>query len=192
VKAGLLIGKIISHLRQKPFVYNKRLIFECSMHAQISPISPKLPVEFRFGSTENTNQLMIPPKTNENELNEQEIYVNGTLNEKKIYHMRISLARDTMIHLLPCCHVPEKVAFIYDCYTDPQFRGYGIFSGALNYFLRYLQCHKFDKAYIRVHPRNTFSIKGIERAGFRLLGKAYHLSFFGFPLKPCGRVKSAS
>jgi GNAT superfamily N-acetyltransferase len=192
VKAGLLFKKIFNRLKQKPFIYDKRLIFEYSMSAQINPISPKLPVEFGFGSTGNVNKLVTLPKTNENGHNEQEIYVDGTIEGKEVYHLRISLDRVAMIRLLPCCHVSEKTAFFYDGYTDPHFRGNGIFSAGLNFSLRYLQSHGFEKVYLRTHPMNTSSIRGAERVGFRLIGKAYHLSFFGTPLKPFGRATSGS
>jgi len=162
------------------------------MSTQINPISPKLPVEFGFGSVENATQLMIQPKTNENGLQEKEIYFSGTIEGKEVYRMRISLDRDAMIRLLPCCHIREKAAFFYDGYTDPDYRGYGIFSAGLNYSLRYLQRHKFEKIYARIHPMNALSIKGVERVGFRLIGKVYHLTFFGIPLKPFGRATSDS
>jgi GNAT superfamily N-acetyltransferase len=61
----------------------------------------------------------------------------------------------------------DAAAGIYDCYTDPSFRGQGIYPNALILMLRQLKEQGLTTALIAVDPGNLPSIKGIERAGFQ-------------------------
>lgn len=61
-------------------------------------------------------------------------------------------------------HVPV----IGDCFTDPDYRGRGIYPYVLRYIAQDV-CSRgvSDRVFVLVSPGNRSSIRGIERAGFR-------------------------
>ncbi len=54
------------------------------------------------------------------------------------------------------------------CFTHPQYRGQGIYPMVLDYITQTKNGNHF---YMLVHPTNTPSIRGIEKAGFNKIGK---------------------
>lgn len=64
-------------------------------------------------------------------------------------------------------------AGIEDCWTDPTFRGRGLYPRLLRHLL------SFGPAFISVDPGNISSIRGIERAGFLLIKECRKSVRFG-------------
>ncbi len=75
---------------------------------------------------------------------------------------------------------------MYDCYTSPENRGGAVYPAALSWALRHFRSIGVERAYIRVHKKNTASIRGIGKAGFRFVGVAHHVRLLGIPLRPWG------
>lgn len=62
--------------------------------------------------------------------------------------------------------------FIYSCYVEKESRGSGIYPAMLRKILHdYHQVGTFRRAYIGVNAENAGSIRGIEKAGFRIYSK---------------------
>ena len=68
------------------------------------------------------------------------------------------------------------------CLTLPEYRGRGLYPGALRAIQRYLKQRGFGKCFICVRDDNVSSIRGIEKSGFRLAGRTHLLKIFGFPI----------
>jgi RimJ/RimL family protein N-acetyltransferase len=63
-----------------------------------------------------------------------------------------------------------KIPVIGDCFTSDAFRGQGIYPRILRYIVADLSTRGLPpRAYILVTPNNPSSIRGIERAGSRLI-----------------------
>jgi len=68
------------------------------------------------------------------------------------------------------------------CLTLPEYRGRGLYPGALRAIQRYLKRRGYEKCFICVRDDNRSSIRGIEKSGFRLAGRTRLRKIFGFPI----------
>jgi RimJ/RimL family protein N-acetyltransferase len=73
-----------------------------------------------------------------------------------------------------------KECEIMFCLTLPQYRGRGLYPSALKAIQRYLKGQGYRRCFICVGDDNVSSIRGIEKAGFRLLGTTRFRKLFGF------------
>jgi len=77
--------------------------------------------------------------------------------------------------------VSEKGPAIGDCVTIPEYKGKSIYPFVIRQIAAEILLSKQSKkVFILVHPENTSSIRGIEKAGFRLLAKITAKRFFLF------------
>ena len=75
----------------------------------------------------------------------------------------------------------SDIPVIGECVTYPQFRGRNIYPQVLRYIVADLNQRKIcKKVFILVSPLNKPSIRGIERAGFNLLGRLRGKKILGF------------
>jgi hypothetical protein len=77
--------------------------------------------------------------------------------------------------IFPC---PSEVA-LFDFLTLPEFRSRGLYTNALRYLIEDRHKTGVGSVYIAVDGNNTFSVKGIEGAGFRLLMHFRRRKIFG-------------
>ena len=68
------------------------------------------------------------------------------------------------------------------CLTLPEYRGRGLYPGALRAIQRYLKRRGYERCFICVRDDNLSSIRGIEKSGFRLAGRMNLRKVFGFPI----------
>ncbi len=71
--------------------------------------------------------------------------------------------------LLDAFGFKRPMILIGDCFTNDQYRGKGIYPAVISHIL-----HKFipeNSVYMLVSPENIPSIRGIEKAGLRLIGR---------------------
>lgn len=64
--------------------------------------------------------------------------------------------------------------------TLPEYRGRGLFPSALKAIQRYLKAQGYRRCFVSVRDDNVASIRGIEKAGFRLVGTTRFRKIFGF------------
>ena len=72
-----------------------------------------------------------------------------------------------------------RAAGLFDFYTFQEFRSRGYYTNALLQLCVVMKKRHFESAYIAVDPRNPASIRGIERAGFRLALRVTRRRRFG-------------
>lgn len=84
--------------------------------------------------------------------------------------------------------LPRGSRLIGLCETHPDFRGQGLYVQALLDTVAALRASGEQHIYIEVLEDNTASIKGIERAGFRTLGRVDARIFFGALVWRSGRL----
>ena len=65
------------------------------------------------------------------------------------------------------------------CLTDPEYRGRGLYPRALKAIQRHLRELGYRRCFICVRDDNASSIRGIEKSGFRLVGKTRFRKIFG-------------
>ena len=76
---------------------------------------------------------------------------------------------------------PSRNPIIGDCFTAPEFRGIHLFPDVLSHIVEdAFSNYKIDNLYILVSPNNISSIKGIERAGFKIHSRLQGKKVFGF------------
>jgi RimJ/RimL family protein N-acetyltransferase len=78
----------------------------------------------------------------------------------------------------------DKECEIMFCLTLPEFRGKGLYPSALQGIQRYLKGRGYEKCFICATDDNLASIRGIEKSGFRLVGRTRLRKIFGFQISP--------
>jgi len=73
----------------------------------------------------------------------------------------------------------SKYTYIGECYTNETYRGKNIYPFALCYLSTLAERHNKIPV-LTCNSKNKASIRGIEKAGFKLLGKILYFSKFGF------------
>lgn len=68
------------------------------------------------------------------------------------------------------------------CLTLPTFRGKGFYPAVLQTIQCYLSNEGYQRCFICVNENNISSIRGIEKAGFLVVGQINFRKFFGFQL----------
>lgn len=76
------------------------------------------------------------------------------------------------------CNDPNRLLSLSDreaeikyCLTLPAFRGRGLYPGVLRTIAQFLTQEGFRRVFVCVHEANTSSIRGIEKAGFKRVGR---------------------
>jgi hypothetical protein len=92
--------------------------------------------------------------------------------------------------VFPC---PSEIA-LFDFVTLPEFRGRGLYTGALRHLVKNIDTPGVRSAYIAVDPDNVPSVKGIRRAGFNPIHRIRRKRVLGLtfvsrgPAQPDGGV----
>jgi len=184
--AGKMARKIEWHAAQKPIVINKRLVFERPLNGKIQLLDCQVPVQFRALSAEDQVSCVSKEYIDDiiDLIKHKNILVKGFVHEKDVCQLEVTCREEEIVALIPPFCSANRAAFIYNCYTHPDYRGYNLYPAALSWLLSCIRVQGFKRAFLRTHPRNTSSIKGAVKAGFNLRGAIYHCSFFGFNPRP--------
>ena len=96
---------------------------------------------------------------------------------------RGEIAHETWVHfdaLTPSLYGFDTSVPVIDSFTNPTYRGNGIYAFALTCILKDLKSRNItDKAYALVPPRNKPSIRGLEKAGFQPLAHLKGTRYLG-------------
>jgi GNAT superfamily N-acetyltransferase len=160
----------------------RRLVYEFDLRGPVPEVEASLPLRFEIGP--DPGHVPGAPDPNGG----PELLFRAIAGGRDVYRMRIAFRREELLHLLKGCTVPARPMFLYDCFTDPEFRGMGVYPSSLAHALRFGQERGFDGAYIRVERGNVPSVLGIERAGFKPAAVVVHAALFGVPIGPFGRA----
>lgn len=71
----------------------------------------------------------------------------------------------------------REVLYVFDCRTLQRFRGRGLFSAVLS---RFVALAGDRECYVACRSNNISSVKGINKAGFRLYARLYLLNLYFF------------
>jgi RimJ/RimL family protein N-acetyltransferase len=93
-----------------------------------------------------------------------------------IQHISWIYSKDDHNRLLSLANTDIEIKH---CYTSPTVRGKGIYPNVINTIKKVIKKNGIKRVFMSVHPDNTASIKGIERAGFHLVGKVRFVKFLG-------------
>ena len=162
-----------------PLAIQHRLVYRFDLSRPVPAVNPTVPVAF-------TMTPVGPPEA-------REAVFTGTVSGAEGYRMRIAQRPEDIAGLVPFRPVREGDVFFYDCHTAEQQRGRNIYPAALTEALRRFQGEggQDRSAYIRVRSDNRPSVRGIEKAGFRLCGWVRHVTVLGISLRPYGQARSA-
>ncbi len=83
----------------------------------------------------------------------------------------------------------DKECEIMFCLTLPEFRGLGLYPGALRAIQQYLKRKGYERCFICVNDDNVASIRGIEKAGFRRAGSVHFRKMFGIQVSRRRKTK---
>jgi len=168
------VARFLSRLR-RPLAIQFRLVYRFDLADPVPSVKPTVPVAFE----------VIPVGPPES----REVVFRGTVSGAEGYRMRIAQRPEEIARLVPFRDVREGDVFFYDCYTAEDQRGKNLYPAGLTEALRRFQGRPGQSAYIRVRPDNRPSVRGIEKAGFRLCGWARHVTILGISLRPFGRAR---
>ncbi len=76
----------------------------------------------------------------------------------------------------------ERECEVMFCFTLPEYRGRGLYPSALQVIQRYLKERGYERCFICVSDDNLASIRGIEKSGFRRVGRTRLRKVFGFQI----------
>ena len=78
-------------------------------------------------------------------------------------------------------HFPSKVAFVYDIFVLPEYRGKHIASYVLIKIIQFLKERGFEKLWCHIEGWNHASIKTFQKIGFKEKASIRFSRLFGFP-----------
>lgn len=88
-----------------------------------------------------------------------------TCNKKIIHHSLVSLNKRYRPPI-DCTYICRNSIYIYDCWTEPNYRGRTIYPFMLQYICNYFKKDKLS-AFMDIWSNNKSSIRGAKRAGFK-------------------------
>jgi len=114
-----------------------------------------------------------------------ELLVSGWHDDKLVFYGWAQF-RQRRLARLTSIPIGRDHAFIYRCFTHPDFRGRGAYPGALHFLCRSLAARGCTRVFIDHHVRNVSSAKGIRRAGFQPAGQYAVTGLLGLKWAACG------
>jgi len=153
------------------------IVFELEMTEAPAPVTPRIPVDFRWLSVERLPELNRPDLDFTSEviaearrwLAQGDRCLVGYVDEKPVhYHWITTSLRDR-----PGCrlHLGPRTAFYYKEFTHADYRGQGINPAAHSVSLAACFDEGIRYAFREVRSTNTPSIRSTEKDGFREVGR---------------------
>ncbi len=99
--------------------------------------------------------------------NKKKIVCYQWLQLKQIYSMILALTLS----------IPNTTAYLSALYTVPEYRGKGLASSLIALILKYLQEHRYQKAFVLIEPDNTASKRAYKKFGFKEYQTILHRRF---------------
>jgi len=78
-------------------------------------------------------------------------------------------------------HFPSKIAFIYDTFVLPEYRGKRIASCAIIETIQFLEERGLEKLWCHIEGWNHASLKTFQKVGFKKKASIRFFRLFGFP-----------
>jgi len=83
------------------------------------------------------------------------------------------------LEIHPPVKIKEDEVYIGLCQTSGEFRGKNIYPCVLQYLVKYTLSGNIKRCFGSTSPSNTASIRGIHKAGFKLVSTKWKFSVFG-------------
>ncbi|MDO8623480.1 MAG: peptidoglycan bridge formation glycyltransferase FemA/FemB family protein [archaeon] len=170
----------------KKLVYDKRkmLIFSIDLK-NVPKIEPKTNVILKktdLNYIKSIEDYPLPERFRNTIDGENEFFI--FLKDDKIVHSsRIRYDRMDISEVNLNIPLNEKEACIFDCFTEENSRGLGLYPAMLLNILQYLKEKGFETCYIYCDAKNENSIRGIKKAGFGEYKKIDYMNVLGIKKK---------
>jgi GNAT superfamily N-acetyltransferase len=121
-------------------------------------------------------------------INNRDICFFALLNKKPIHFSWISFNRAHISEIKRTFTLSAGQAYIYHCFTHPDFRGRGTFPFTLSNISDYLRRTGVEDIFISSAENNRSSNEGIVKAGFSVISRINYLRLLGFKFYSENRI----
>jgi len=174
--------------RIRSFVFSYRPVYIYGISAPPSPnLKARCSLEIHRGTEQNIHHILelmaymdrsaALQRIKEGFEEEYEPFV--AFSEGKVAHVSWLFHPPEVKETLVVFHLHEDQCSIGACLTSPEFRGMNIYPVVLQSILQEVVKRGAKAAFIAAAPSNTASIRGIEKAGFRLIETVRGFRLFG-------------
>jgi len=179
----------VRRLRRDILGSRKVIVYALELtNSPVAFIQPHCEVQFRINCREDLKVLQSGQSPCELEpqlarqiprqLAEGELCITGWVKEEMVFYGWIQfkyrrLARFTTVPMA------ERTAFVYRCFTRPDYRGRRIYPAALSFSYRWLAEHGYTKVMVDHATDNIASQRGILRSGMKPTGQYQLYWLFG-------------
>ncbi|MGA2173316.1 MAG: GNAT family N-acetyltransferase [Sedimentisphaerales bacterium] len=186
-----LFKKAMKRIGSLLFLYI-RLNFYCVSSVPSTQIQPKCPLKIRKGNFDDIELIVnFAENGNKKKVYEQTRYFLNKGGEMFLAFSEGRLAHIARLYYYPgvlevsplesspLVKLKEDEVYIGFCETNREFRGKNIYPAVLQYIVRYALENNKKKCFVSTIPSNIASIRGMEKAGFSLVGQKRKFRLFG-------------
>jgi CelD/BcsL family acetyltransferase involved in cellulose biosynthesis/GNAT superfamily N-acetyltransferase len=157
------VGAIYS--REQYIVLSKKLQYNSDSQ---SKLNDEITVtEFNIDDLEELSRIMrISPKPIIDRLYKRDKCFTAKHENRIVYYTWVNFLNIKIESIGYETNLDKKSVYIYDGFTDPEYRSRGISSRSLNYISEYLNERNYNKFWVVVRNTNVPSIKTCKKAGF--------------------------
>ena len=184
---GFSSGMFFKFLKKTLFLDDKYLIYKANTDSSSRPVVPSINgIRIEKGNLKELNKMiqelnLSAPEFHCHKLDGVEDFFIAK-NETGIQHISWIYRHHHYNRLLSLGKNEVEIKY---CLTMRSSRGKGIYPKVLGELMDYLEKQKILSVYMCVDPANFKSIRGMEKAGFRMVGSVRYRKIFGvFRSKP--------
>lgn len=166
-------SKVLHYFLNKVLKYKELLIFEKQVDDHIPAIKTRIKVDANITTIETFNTLKINGKIKKvlvDNIRKGNLCFVIINNKKLIHHSCVSFKDKYRAPIDDTIVIRENEAYIYGCWTSPEYRGISLYPYMLTEIVHYLRDKSIKRVFIDVWVNKIASMKGIKKAGFHKLG----------------------
>jgi len=182
------------------FTTNSAIWFEKDLTEELADYKAKIPVKIDMTSTSQTiewlkNQKLswvIHPKEIAAALEYNHFWPSVRTNGKIIGCTKIGFDKVYIVDYNRVIELPERMAFFYDIFILPEYRGKSLAKHITIQAIKYLKKQGYTKVGLHVPPWNKASLSICKKMGFKKVSYIRYFRIFGVSIQIASTTKELS
>jgi len=166
--------KMMGRIKRFIFTTNSAIWFERDLTEELIDYHAKLPLEIDISSTSKTidwlkgqkESWVVHPKEIDNALKYDHCWTSVKLNGKIIACIKIGFNKIYISDYDKVIKFPKNMAFIYDTYVLPKYRGKGVANYIISQASKFIKNQDYTKVGCHIPPWSKASINAYRKNGF--------------------------
>ena len=185
-----LIQSIMRKAKTTAFETNSAPWFRKDLLERTEILEPKIPAQVDFFSTDETinwlkrNHHRFPWMYIDREIevagSEKHFFSNVRHGGEIIGYAKVAKRRCYVLDYDGVINIPPKVAFVYDAFILPEYRGNGLAPFLFTSVAKFLSEQQYSALWCHIPEWNTASIKFVSKCGFKRIRRVRYRRFFRF------------